>query len=132
MIDEAFVPEVRESEVEYVEQPSKTWRLDLKNNRITKEIDELEAVVQSAYMALQTDRYTYPIFSWQYGSELHTLIGKERDYALSEAKRMIEDALLPDTRIKEVRDFVLDGDVLFFVIDTIFGVATLSREAYLA
>lgn len=131
MIDEAFVPEVRESEVEYVEQPSKTWRLDLKNNRITKEIDELEAVVQSAYMALQTDRYTYPIFSWQYGSELHTLIGKERDYALSEAKRMIADALLPDTRIKEVRDFVLDGDVLFFVIDTIFGVATLSREAYL-
>lgn len=131
MIDEAFVPEVRESEVEYVEQPSKTWRLDLKNNRITKEIDELEAVVQSAYMALQTDRYTYPIFSWQYGSELHTLIGKERDYALSEAKRMIEDALLPDTRIKEVRDFVLDGDVLYFVIDTIFGVATLSREAYL-
>lgn len=131
MIDEAFVPEVRESEVEYVEQPSKTWRLDLKNNRITKEIDELEAVVQSAYMALQTDRYTYPIFGWQYGSELHTLIGKERDYALSEAKRMIEDALLPDTRIKEVRDFVLDGDVLYFVIDTIFGVATLSREAYL-
>ena len=131
MIDEAFVPEVREAEVEYVEQPSKTWRLDLKNNRITKEIDELEAVVQSAYMALQTDRYTYPIFSWQYGSELHTLIGKERDYALSEAKRMIEDALLPDTRIKEVRDFVLDGDVLYFVIDTIFGVATLSREAYL-
>lgn len=131
MIDEAFVPEVREAEVEYTEQPSKTWRLDLKNNRITKEIDELEAVVQSAYMALQTDRYTYPIFSWQYGSELHTLIGKERDYALSEAKRMIEDALLPDTRIKEVRDFVLDGDVLYFVIDTIFGVATLSREAYL-
>ncbi len=131
MIDEAFVPEVREAEVEYTEQPSKTWRLDLKNNRITKEIDELEAVVQSAYMALQTDRYTYPIFGWQYGSELHTLIGKERDYALSEAKRMIEDALLPDTRIKEVRDFVLDGDVLYFVIDTIFGVATLSREAYL-
>lgn len=131
MIDEAFVPEVREAEVEYTEQPSKTWRLDLKNNRITKEIDDLEAVVQSAYMALQTDRYTYPIFSWQYGSELHTLIGKERDYALSEAKRMIEDALLPDTRIKEVRDFVLDGDVLYFVIDTIFGVATLSREAYL-
>ena len=117
--------------MEYVEQPSKTCRLDLKNNRITTVIDELEAVVQSAYMALQTDRYTYPIFSWQYGSELHTLIGKERDYALSEAKRMIEDALLPDTRIKEVRDFVLDGDVLYFVIDTIFGVATLSREAYL-
>ena len=131
MNDEAFVPEAREAEVEYVEQPSKTWRLDLEHNRVVKEIDGLEAVVQSAYMALQTDRYTYPIFSWQYGSELHTLIGKERDYALSEAKRMIADALLPDTRIQEVRDFVLDGDVLYFVIDTIFGVATLSKEAYL-
>ncbi len=119
MNDEAFVPEAREAEVEYVEQPSKTWRLDLEHNRVAKEIDGLEAVVQSAYMA------------WQYGSELHTLIGKERDYALSEAKRMIADALLPDTRIQEVRDFVLDGDVLYFVIDTIFGVATLSREAYL-
>ena len=45
------VQEVRETELEFKEPSSQTWRLDLENNRITKSIDQLEAVVQSAFMA---------------------------------------------------------------------------------
>ena len=125
------VQEVRETELEFKEPSSQTWRLDLENNRITKSIDQLEAVVQAAFMALETERYAYPIFSWQYGSELRTLIGTEPEYARSETVRMISDALLTDSRIKDVRDFIWENGTLFFTLDTIFGVHTLSREVYL-
>ncbi|MEG1429224.1 MAG: DUF2634 domain-containing protein [Hydrogenoanaerobacterium sp.] len=110
------------------EPPSKTWRIDFENNRISGYIDELEAVAQSALMALQTERYKHIIFSWQYGSELHTLIGRDDDYLFSEAKRMITEALSTDSRIKEVKDFVIKGKVLFFTIDTIFGSTQIGTE----
>lgn len=125
------IEEVRETELQYKEPGSRTWRLDLENNRITKSIDQLEAVVQAAFMALETERYAYPVFSWQYGSELRTLVGAEPEYARSEAVRMISDALLADSRIKDVRDFVWDDGVLYFTLETIFGLQTLSREVYL-
>lgn len=127
----AFIEEVRETALHFTEPPSRTWRLDLQKNHVVQEIDELEAVVQAAYMALQTQRYTYPVFSWQYGSELQTLIGAEPDYALSEAKRMIADTLLPDTRIKEVRNFLMQDGILYFTLDTIFGISTVSAEVFL-
>lgn len=116
-----MIPGIVATDAEIVESPSKTWRLDLDNNRITGYIDGLDAVVQSAFMALQTTRYQHLIFSWQYGSELATLVGKDSDYIFSEAKRMIVDALSTDTRITEVRDFRMADGVITFTIDTIFG-----------
>lgn len=123
-----MIPEIEHDELEMIEEPSKTWRLDLANNRIGGTIDELESVAQSAMMTLQTPRFKYLIFSWQYGSELDTLIGKDHSYAFSEAKRMITDALSTDTRITGVRDFAMQGDVIRFTIDTIFGSRQVGLE----
>lgn len=116
-----MIPDIEGTDAEITESPSKTWRLDLDNNRITGYIDGLDAVVQSAFMALQTARYQHLIFSWQYGSELTTLIGQDADYIFCEAQRMISDALSTDTRITEVRDFRMADDLITFTIDTIFG-----------
>jgi hypothetical protein len=123
-----MIPEVEAADVDLAEQPSKTWRLDLENNRISGFIDGLDAVIQSAFMALQTERYEHLIFSWQYGSELNTLIGKDSDYAYSEAKRMIQDALSTDTRITGIRDFSNENGVIRFVIDTIYGSRAAQTE----
>lgn len=106
---------------EYQEPPSKTWYLDHKNKRIISKVDGINSVVQCAYCTLQTPRYKHIIFSWQYGSELQTLIGKDEAFVFSEAKRMIKDALSVDTRITDVREFTLEDGVISFVIDTIFG-----------
>lgn len=116
-----MIPENNSLNFEYEELPSKTWYLDHKNKRIISHIDGINAVVQSAYCALQTPRYEHIIFTWQYGSELHTLIGKDEAYVFSEAKRMIKDALSVDTRITDIRDFTFENGVISFVIDTIFG-----------
>lgn len=109
------------------QMPSKTWLLDA-SGHIRQSIDGLDAVAQAARLAIQTQRYEHIIFSWQYGSELHTLLGKPVDYAVTEAKRMISDALSTDSRIKEIRDFSFSGGVLSFTMSTIFGSQRLSVE----
>lgn len=124
-----MIPQLRvDVELDYSEPPSKTWNLDLKDGRIKGYIDELDAVAQSAFMAIQCDRYQHIIFSWQYGSELSTLIGKDPDYIFSEAQRMIEDTLSTDTRITGVRDFTFTDGVIGFTIDTIFGSKDIQKE----
>lgn len=117
-----MIPELRiDTAPVYLEPPSKTWRLDLLDGRLKGYTDELEAVGQAAMMALETCRYRHMIFSWQYGAELWTLIGKDPDYVFSEAKRMIAEALSTDTRITGVRDFTFTDKVIGFTIDTIYG-----------
>ena len=116
-----MIPENNIVDFEYQEPPSKTWFLDHKNKRIISHIDGINAVIQAAYCAIQTRRYENLIFSWQYGSELHTLIGKDEAYVFSEAKRMIKEALSIDTRITDVRDFNFEDGTISFVIDTVFG-----------
>lgn len=124
----SLLPQNNAAPLEYVEPSSKTWLLDHKTGRIHRPADGLQAVVQAAYCALQTQRYRHLIYSWQYGSELHDLVGKDPAFVFSEAKRMIKDALQPDTRITDIRDFALDGQVIRFTIDTIFGVGGLETE----
>lgn len=112
------------------EQPpvSKTWRIDFEQKRFAGFVDGLEAVLQSAYLTLKTSKYQHIIYPWRYGSELYTLIGKDKDYALSEAKRMIQAALCADNRITAVKDFFVRDGVLFFSIETIYGTAAMNTE----
>jgi len=85
--------------------PSKTYRLDRENNRIIGYCDGVEAVKQAVYKVLLTERYAWMIYSWNYGSELNELFGKQMTTIYPEVKRRIEEALLQDDRIKKVRDF---------------------------
>lgn len=66
-----------------------------------------EAIKIWAMKALKTPRYRYLAYSWNYGHELEDLIGQglSKEMALSEAKRYIREALLPNPYILEVRNF---------------------------
>lgn len=88
-----------------ITQPSKTYRMDLNKKVIVGYAYGLEAVKQSVYKILQTERYDWLIYSWNYGSELKSLFGTQMTYAMSEAKRMIREALLADNRITDVNNF---------------------------
>ena len=123
-----MTPEIQLSEDIKIAQPSKTFAVDFKNGRIKKTTDELDAVVQAAIIAIQTERNNYAIFSSDYGSELKILIGKDKNYVFSEAKRMIKETLLNDIRITAVHDFNMDGNVISFVIDTVFGSSAIQTE----
>lgn len=121
-----MIPVISQEIETEVNQQSKTWGLS--NNRLVCQIDGLKAVIQAAYFAIQTPRYKHLIYSWQYGSELETLIGKNEAFVLSESRRMIIDALSIDNRVTNVRDFFYIDKILYFTIDTIYGSANLLME----
>lgn len=93
---------VNNEPLEETEQPSLTWKLDFDSGRITGKIDELEAVRQSVFKILQSDRFWHDIYSFDYGHELKSLLGSNPLIAESETKRMVREALMQDDRIREV------------------------------
>lgn len=90
---------------EEIKQPSKTFAIDFGSGRIRAKIDGSEAMRQAVQLILLTERYAYPIHSWNYGTELGDLIGKQRDLAITEVERKITEALLTDSRVRSVGDF---------------------------
>ena len=81
-----------------------TWNLDEMSG--TK-ISGLDSLCQAIRVMLEVPRYRYPIYSWQYGSELDTLIGSGFSDVEQKAPTMIRDALLRDDRIDEVDSFTV-------------------------
>lgn len=122
-IDIELVPE------ENVET-SRTYKL--LGNRIQGYTDELEALKQAIYKVLNTERYEYPIYSFNYGIELESLLGKDPIYVQVELKRRVRECLLKDDRITDVDNFQFEvnGDKIkcTFDVHSIFGNFTASRE----
>ena len=51
-------------------QPSYTHKLDTDSNRVRGMTDDQDAVLQAVYLILNVERYAFPIYSRNYGSEL--------------------------------------------------------------
>ena len=114
------------------EMPSLTYKIDTDRNCITGNTKDAEAVLQAAYLILNTERYGYPIYSHNYGIEFWDLYGKPRNYVLSELKRRISEALTQDERIISVDGWsfhtIKNAVIVSFVIHTIFGDINASKE----
>lgn len=107
-------------------QPSKSWRIDLNNKSVSGLVDGLEEVKQTIFKILNTERYKYLIYSWNYGVELEDLYGKHVSYVCAELKRRITEALVQDDRIESVDSFVFDTSkkrivTVKFTVHTILG-----------
>lgn len=114
------------TDLKLVNMPSKQHRMDLDEKRILGVCDGLEAVRQSAFKILNTERFAYPMYSWNYGIELVDLYGKSPEYACPEIMRRVNEALLQDDRITGATDFEFDTSrrgviTVKFVINTFFG-----------
>lgn len=112
--------------LEVVTQPSKNHKMHIQDNVIIGTCDGLDAMIQVIYKILNTERYTYPIYSWNYGIETHDLYGEQLSYVCAEIERRITEALTQDDRIEDVSDFEFDTSkkhevVCSFIVHTIFG-----------
>ena len=112
--------------IKQADMPSKTYRIDFQTGRISGTVDSREAMVQAIRKILQTERFQYLIYSWNYGMEWSQLIGKSRETALANLKQQLESALLQDDRILSITDLnVTDSGRRFltvsFTANTIFG-----------
>ena len=115
-----------ENGIEIVIQPSLSYKISIEKERIKSSIDGIEAIKQTIYKILSTDRYKYEIYNWNYGIDIGELIGRPKDYVKAVLPGKIEDALKPDDRIKSVYDFKFtDIDKITlavkFYVKTIFG-----------
>lgn len=111
---------------EIEEQPSKTYKMDLSGNTIKGFTDEIEAMKQVIFKILNTERYQFIMYSWNYGMETMDLYGESVTYVCPELERRITEALTADTRISGVSDFEHDTTVrgvvhTSFTVHTIFG-----------
>jgi phage baseplate assembly protein W len=124
--------EILRKNLKIVQKPSKTYRLDIENKRIIDMVDGLEAVRQSVYCILNTERCEWLIYSWNYGSELKNLFGKSTGLVKAKIKKRIREALKQDDRISEVDSFSFDLVErklhVTFIVRTLWGEIEAEKE----
>lgn len=130
-----FVSNIDEVKIDNAFPLYKEVAWDFKRNipiiekRDFKIVEGNEAIKVWVYKALLTPRYQYSIYTWNYGSELLSLIGKAYTPQLtkSEAKRYIEEALKINPYILEVN--VLDADFKDGVLSASIKIVTIYGES---
>ena len=107
-------------------QPNLTYRLGTQS--IAGKIDKLEAVKQTVYHILSTERYSNPIYDDDYGVELEQYLGKDIGYITADIENTLREALCQDDRITDVQvnDVSKSTEeesacVIDFTVFTIFG-----------
>ena len=127
-----MIPQGYDTEYEIISDINVTKTYKLYPDKIQGTTDELDALQQAIYKVLNTEQYEHPIYSFSYGIDLESLIGKDRAYVQVELKRRIQECLLQDERIQSVENFSLavSGDELTCVFDvvSIYGKITIAKE----
>lgn len=111
-------------------EPGRTYQLT--EDKIQGYVTDGEALKQAIYKVLNTEKYEYPIYSFQYGIELNNLIGQDPTYVKIELMRRIRECLLEDERITGVDNFEFTeaGDEMncTFTVTSIYGEMQITRE----
>lgn len=114
------------TEIEVESQSTKNYQMYFTEKFISGYVDELKAMHQVIYKILNTERYQYIIYSWNYGIETLDLYGEPISYVCPEIERRIIEALTQDDRIESVDNFEFDysekGKLhVTFSVHTIYG-----------
>lgn len=111
---------------------NKTYKIDFKNKTIFGYVDELEAVKQTIYSILNSERYEHLIYSFDYGVELQDLIGEDMLYVKADIYRRVEEALKQDDRVVSIDNpqIETEGDCLYYkaTVTTIYGDIDIKKE----
>lgn len=120
------VNDLLNTNLEVETQPSKNYKMHYEEEVINGFRNELSAMEQVIFKILNTERYQYQVYSWNYGIELEDLFGEPVSYVCPELERRITEALVQDDRIESVDSFSFDNSTkrtvhVTFVVHTIFG-----------
>lgn len=116
--------ELEELEEIEVKKEIVEYEIDFQTGQLTRKLVKgLEAVKTWVWMALQTARYRYQIYSWNYGNELENVLGTSysQEYLESELQFLIKDCIFENEHIKEIKEFqcIKENDAIrisFFVV----------------
>ena len=95
-----------------------------------KIVTENEAIKVWVYKAIKTTRYQHEIYSWDYGCEIESLIGRgfQLGFIAAETKRFIREALNVNPYITHVNkiDVTFEGDTLRASLINLFVSAAIN------
>ena len=113
-------------------ETSKTYKVS--EDKIQGSLDGIQALQQWISKLLSTQMYDYEIYSFEYGVDLQSLIGKDRIFVEIEAKRRIKEALMKDDRITDVSNFVssFSGDAMLLIFNVVSIYGTIKTETEVA
>lgn len=102
----------QEFDFELETEPSFTYAMKIPDDETTEsrfvgKVDDIEAMKQAITKILNTERYEYEIYPWDYGIETIDLYGMDIPYVMSEIKVRITDAITADDRFESVDNFVV-------------------------
>lgn len=104
------------------------YGVNFETGELTGEIvEENEAIKVWIYFALNTPRYRYLIYSWDYGNELEDLVGQSypQEFLNTEVQSLVEDCLFVNENITGLSDFevecINDKLKISFTANTIYG-----------
>lgn len=122
-----------EQDFDVSEQPDMTYRMIIQDEEVSGFADGIEAVKQSVFRMLNTERYKYVIYPWWYGIETMDLYGEPVTYVCPELERRVHEALAVDARVLDVTDFEYDlgtkGVVhASFTVRTVYGEIRADKE----
>ncbi len=109
--------------------------MELTDQRIRGVTDGLEAMPQTIYCILNTERSRYLAYSDSYGAELENLLGMPLSFVIPEIERRITDALIWDSRIESVDSFRFEtgrGSVhVTFTVHTVYGDVDAEKAVFI-
>lgn len=112
---------------------TKTYKVDTYNKRIIGTTDGQSAMEQAILKNLDTERFSYVIYSPNYAMELIRYIGQDLDYLQSDLQRTLEECLLVDNRVYSITNLVIeqvdiDSVKINFDVETTEGVLNITKE----
>lgn len=112
---------------------TKTYRVDTFNKRIVGTTDGQEALEQAILKNMDTERYSYVIYTPNYAIELVRYIGKDIDFIRADLRQTLEECLLVDNRIYALSDLQIEQveiDVakILVTLETSEGVLVITKE----
>lgn len=112
---------------------TKTYKVDTYNKRIIGTTDGQSAMEQAILKNLDTERFSYVIYSPNYAMELVRYIGQDLEYLQSDLQRTLEECLLVDNRVYAITNLVIeqvdiDSVKVNFDVETTEGVLNITKE----
>ena len=124
-----------DTDFEFDTEPSINYKMDLSEggDSVRGFCDGIEAMKQTVFRILQTEKNAFIIYPPSYGLKTIDLYGMPVTYVCPELERRIKNALMMDDRITRVYDFEHDfpqkGVIhTSFKVSTIFGEFKAERE----
>ena len=115
----SILPTFMQTQIETQTQTSsvievpKEYGLDFETGQLTGEIVEgIEAIKVWIWLCLHTQRFRWPIYSWDYGADLEQYIGQSitEEFLNADCEDEVREALLVNPYIEDIEDFKVSFD----------------------